>query len=162
MNRRPLAPRQLLLQQPPLPQKRPRSPDPAALPLKKHRRDRDPLRDNHRLEREQQRLEFKEKYCRAFPGWIFYLDSDTIDRPHQLESFRSRIQQLGARIDPFFSRETTHLISNRPNPPGSVDPSEKENAPKTRILSRIKSPLKNRSRQPEDADATELIANALK
>jgi hypothetical protein len=96
MNRRPLVPRQPLLAPPAVPHKRPRSPDPAALPPRKHRRDRDPVR----LEREQQRLEFKEKYSRAFPVWTFYLDGDTIDSPGQLESFRSRILQLGAVSTP--------------------------------------------------------------
>lgn len=106
MDRRPLVPRQPL---PLLPQKRPRSPDPAALPPKKPRRDRDPARDHHRLEREQQRLEFREKYCRAFPAWTFYLDGDTIDSPQQLDSFRSRIQQLGA-VSPQSSSPSPSLI----------------------------------------------------
>jgi regulatory subunit for Cdc7p protein kinase len=50
-------------------------------------------KEQQRNDREQQRLEFKEKYRRAFPGWTFYLDSESIDAP-QLESFRSRILQL--------------------------------------------------------------------
>lgn len=121
VNRRPLATRpqqSLVPTQSPLRHlkpvqlpKRPRSPDSAAHNLgsliKRHkptlnvpRKERDPelsrLKEQQRAEREQQRQEFKEKYCRAFPGWTFYLDGDSMDSGHQLESFRSRIQQLGA------------------------------------------------------------------
>jgi len=98
--------------------KRPRSPDSAAPnnpgssikrhraiassnmnpPLRTDRRQRDPethkSRERHRTEREQQRLEFKEKYRRAFPSWTFYLDTSSIN-DQRLELFQSRILKLG-------------------------------------------------------------------
>lgn len=98
--------------------KRPRSPDSAAHnlgslikrhkptltststqanPIKKERKpEHAKLKEQQRAEREQQRLEFKEKYCRAFPNWTFHLDTESMESEHQLESFQSRIQQLGA------------------------------------------------------------------
>lgn len=96
--------------------KRPRSPDSAAHNLgsliKRHKpttttalqnltkKDRKPeqpkQKDLQRAEREQQRLEFKEKYCRAFPNWIFHFDSESLESEQQLESFQLRIRQLGA------------------------------------------------------------------
>jgi len=97
--------------------KRPRSPDFAApnnpgSSIKRHkaialnmnpllridRRLRDPethkSRERHKTEREQQRLEFKEKYRRAFPSWTFYLDTSSIN-DQRLELFQSRILKLG-------------------------------------------------------------------
>ncbi|KAF9451256.1 hypothetical protein P691DRAFT_699608 [Macrolepiota fuliginosa MF-IS2] len=166
--------------------KRPRSPDPTTHNLgsliKRHKpiatstnapslvkRERKPenskLKEQQRAEREQQRLEFKEKYCRAFPHWIFHLDTESMESGHQLELFQSRIQHLGGKLELFFSRETTHLISNRPIP-NQPAASEKENTYKGRMSNKpvqtSKSPVKIRSRQQEDQEPTDLIGNALK
>lgn len=32
-----------------------------------------------KVEREQQKAEFKEKYTKAFPSWVFYFDPDILD-----------------------------------------------------------------------------------
>ncbi|KDQ15205.1 hypothetical protein BOTBODRAFT_31872 [Botryobasidium botryosum FD-172 SS1] len=70
---------------------------------------------------------FVEKYTRAFPSFRFYFDSVDAGakQPHA-----ARVQQLGARVDDFFSANCTHLITNRPRPPADqVDQlvSNKEN-----------------------------------
>ena len=97
--------------------KRPRSPDSAApnnpgSSIKRHRAlasnmnppsridrrqcdlETHKSRERHKTEREQQRLEFKEKYRRAFPSWTFYLDTSSIN-DQRLELFQSRILKLG-------------------------------------------------------------------
>ncbi|KXN90215.1 Hsk1-interacting molecule 1 [Leucoagaricus sp. SymC.cos] len=135
--------------------------------IKKERNlDQRKIKEQQRTEREQQRLEFKEKYCRAFPTWRFYLDLD-LDSP-QFGLFQSRIQQLGGKLVPFFScnkddndTKVTHLISNRP-----LSNLEKENMPKYRVppKSAQKSPLKTRTtRVPDDSETKEqdIIAKAL-
>lgn len=38
--------------------------------------------------------EFKQKYTRAFPGWIFYLDSETLAKNVE-HTFRAKILHLG-------------------------------------------------------------------
>lgn len=111
--------------------KRPRSPDsatynigslikrhkPAAPPAiappiaakKEHKPDNVRIKEQQKAEREQQRLEFKEKYTRAFPGWTFLLDSDFL-KDHQVESLQSRIQQLGGVSCSLVLRSVTHII----------------------------------------------------
>ncbi|KAI9067134.1 hypothetical protein FKP32DRAFT_1755413 [Trametes sanguinea] len=61
--------------------------------------------------REKEREEFKIKYSRAFPNWVFYFDLDQAhpDRA-QLEK---RVAYMGARIEDFFSKEITHFITPR-------------------------------------------------
>jgi regulatory subunit for Cdc7p protein kinase len=100
-NRRPLSTRTLPLQVPPtmspfkqgvrsasLLLKRPRSPDPTADESVKrvrpapteatHGEDRKD-KERRRVERESQKAEFRFKYTRAFPGWVFYFDLDLSD-----------------------------------------------------------------------------------
>lgn len=88
--------------------KRPRSPDPSADPSASHQLSkrvkavplspaitvRDRQRERKHAEREQQRLEFREKYSRAFPGFIFYFEEDNIG-PVDLDEYEDRIEQLG-------------------------------------------------------------------
>ncbi|CDO76723.1 hypothetical protein BN946_scf184796.g17 [Trametes cinnabarina] len=71
--------------------------------------------------REKEREEFKIKYSRAFPNWVFYFDLDPAhpDRA-QLEK---RVAYMGARIDDFFSKEISHFITPR-------DIDDKENTEK--------------------------------
>lgn len=68
--------------------KRPRSPDPAAdASIKRvrptpteatHGEDRKD-KERRRVERETQKAEFRFKYTRAFPAWVFYFDLDLSD-----------------------------------------------------------------------------------
>ncbi|KAL7415421.1 Dfp1/Him1, central region-domain-containing protein [Mrakia frigida] len=63
--------------------------------------------------------EFVSKYTKAFPSFVFHFDSV------QPGSAESKILDLGGRIDKFFSKYVTHVISSRPVPV----PNDKENAP---------------------------------
>ena len=98
-NRRPLASRALSLQIPnvisPLkrslsgPFKRARSPDTtvesaskrakAIPPSHTARDDERKEKERKRTEREAQKEEFRIKYTRAFPSWVFYFDLDLLD-----------------------------------------------------------------------------------
>lgn len=89
--------------------KRPRSPEPgehlsasqskrargastsASLREKERRRDKE-----DRLDKEQQKQEFREKYSKAFPLWTFYFDLDNISmKSSQVKLLTSRIEALG-------------------------------------------------------------------
>jgi len=83
--------------------KRPRSPDHDDAPIHPHtKRVRATTQDCHTTshkerkyaEREQKEAEFKQKYTRAFPGWIFYLDSETLAKNVE-HTFRAKILHLG-------------------------------------------------------------------
>jgi regulatory subunit for Cdc7p protein kinase len=127
LSRRPLAPRTLHLQIPAVipqlkagtfsgPNKRARSPEiaedsaPQATPPKRARGTHpspapphQPAceakdRERRRAEREAQKAEFRIKYTRAFPGWVFYFDLDILD-PESAASRRtleSKVSSLGA------------------------------------------------------------------
>lgn len=74
------------------PSKRPRSPEPQAdastsqqavkrakVTAAVARAPKDTnIKDRKHEEREQQRVEFREKFTRAFPSWIFYLDTESL------------------------------------------------------------------------------------
>ncbi|KIP06599.1 hypothetical protein PHLGIDRAFT_35864 [Phlebiopsis gigantea 11061_1 CR5-6] len=66
-------------------------------------------RDRRRAERED---EFRTKYSRAFPNWIFhfYFDADTPELDALKHKLQRRVEQLGARTEDFFQRTITHLI----------------------------------------------------
>jgi len=119
LNRRPLGTRQHLQQlignspqksRTPSAPKRPRSPEPAgdvpkrvrptlaepittALP-EEERKDK----DQRRQAREVAKNEFRVKYTRAFPSWVFYFDLDQLDPDTAAlrNSLVSRVAQLGA------------------------------------------------------------------
>lgn len=117
VNRRPLAARALSLQIPsavsPLKRsisvsKRARSPEPTPETKSKRPKVVSPTavaardeerkdKDRRKLEREAQKEEFRIKYTRSFPGWVFYLDLDSHDPDtrYAKESLESRICQLG-------------------------------------------------------------------
>jgi len=124
--RRPLAPRALQLQFPsyipqqktvriaPMSTKRPHSPEVngdsnaiQATPPKRARGiqpssmqvSRDPReRELRKAQREERKAEFRVKYTRAFPSWVFYFDLDTLD-PQSAASRRileNKVSSLGA------------------------------------------------------------------
>ncbi|EUC58734.1 zf-DBF domain protein, partial [Rhizoctonia solani AG-3 Rhs1AP] len=122
--------------------KRARSPDPDREEDDAHKRSRgsaaaptdtktaDP-RTRERLERQQQREHYRNSYLKAFPGFVFYFDDVDEATKHR----QSQIcKTLGARIEPFFSRNVTHVITSCPRP--RIDAliteaaSNKENNPK--------------------------------
>jgi hypothetical protein len=90
--------------------KRPRSPDHSLdVPPKRQKpvpapsKEIDKEKARRHAQREQQRLEFKEKYRRAFPSWKFYFDTDNIhpDNVSAVKLAQAKIRQLGGvRIPP--------------------------------------------------------------
>ncbi|KIJ18843.1 hypothetical protein PAXINDRAFT_109208 [Paxillus involutus ATCC 200175] len=187
LNRRPLGTRQHL-QQPfghspkksrtsSVSIKRPRSPEPAGDILTTQTNPKRvratpteaapvPGADEERREKEQRRQaretarnEFRFKYTRAFPSWVFYFDLDQLDPETAAlrNSLVSRVLHLGARVEDFFSNGITHLITNQPIPTEDTH-SNKENAHRlrgslSRAISLLKSPIKLKGRAAEDGSA---------
>ncbi|KZT56684.1 hypothetical protein CALCODRAFT_497180 [Calocera cornea HHB12733] len=101
--------------QPPAP-KRP-CPSPSKRPIKKQLSKTDKEKIERREKREKfeaQERDFREKYSAAFPKWTFHFDS--LDTATSSE-LTQRVMQLGARVDTFFSKKVSHVISARPIPP---------------------------------------------
>lgn len=75
------------------------------------------LSKEERYHREHQKAQsqrqWKEAFVRAFPKLVFYLDH--IDAS-QKSVFTSQIQQLGGRVEDFFSRSVTHVVTTRQIP----------------------------------------------
>ncbi|TFK18929.1 hypothetical protein FA15DRAFT_602403 [Coprinopsis marcescibilis] len=105
------------------------------------------IKKDKSTEREQQKLEFKEKYSKAFPNWSFYLDIENIAARECVQDVLiHRIEQLGGKVEDFFSRNITHLITDRPAPQLEET---KENNPNPKLShSKIhnKSPFKPKSK----------------
>lgn len=57
--------------------------------------NRDSTRDKKHVEREQQKAEFRDKYTRAFPGFIFCFDEQSLGAGAS-EGYRVKIELLGA------------------------------------------------------------------
>ncbi|WFD26468.1 Cdc7p-Dbf4p kinase complex regulatory subunit [Malassezia nana] len=72
----------------------------------------------------QAQREWKLAFGRAFPKFVFYLDE--MDEGLK-KTLSGQIGQLGARVDEFFSRGVTHVVSTRSIPPVR---DEKERGPK--------------------------------
>lgn len=86
----------------------------------------DPNRDSRLISKEKQRpkekddlkremAQWQEKYRMAIKNFVFYLDR--LDQPTTLD-LTSKIRAWGARVDPFFSKDVTHLITDQPVPIG--------------------------------------------
>lgn len=67
-------------------------------------------REQHKLQSQRQ---WKAAFGRAFPKFVFYLDS--MDDA-QKRTFSTQIAQLGACVEDFFSRSVTHVVTTRPIP----------------------------------------------
>ncbi|KAI6046191.1 Dfp1/Him1, central region-domain-containing protein [Pisolithus marmoratus] len=126
-----------------------------ATPNNKERRDK----EQRKLLREATKNEFRVKYTRAFPSFVFYFDLDQLDS--QSSAFRSslaaRVTFLGARVDDFFSNEITHLITDEVVPATDDTSCNKENAHSTKGPGRsalwLKSPIKLRGRNADESCA---------
>ncbi|KDR75415.1 hypothetical protein GALMADRAFT_280094 [Galerina marginata CBS 339.88] len=121
---------------------------------------RDLQKERKHAEREQKATEFRQKYTRAFPTWIFYLDSENIGHNSE-QTFRSKILHMGAKIEHFFSSTVTHLITDLPVPT-NLNP-DKENSQNIKVagnrnIHSLKSPIKLVGRNGDDA-ATRSVAN---
>lgn len=57
--------------------------------------NRNSTRDKKHVEREQQKAEFRDKYTRAFPGFIFCFDEQSLGAGAS-EGYRAKIELLGA------------------------------------------------------------------
>ncbi|KAF7793795.1 hypothetical protein EIP86_004916 [Pleurotus ostreatoroseus] len=110
-----------------------------------------------RAEREQ---EFREKYTKAFPNWVFYFDMETV-APNMKDALGKRVTQMGARVDDFFSREVTHFITQE----NVEKPANKENVIKSRGAhnggqSMLDSPIRLRARAANNG-MSELVQKAI-
>ncbi|OJT10762.1 Hsk1-interacting molecule 1 [Trametes pubescens] len=86
------------------------------------KKEKERRREKDRLAREE---EFRIKYTRAFPSWVFYFDLDT-GNPEIAATkahLEKRLAYMGARIEDFFSKDITHFITLH-------DVDDKENAEK--------------------------------
>ncbi|EJU04005.1 hypothetical protein DACRYDRAFT_105076 [Dacryopinax primogenitus] len=97
--------------QPPAPKRTCASPS-KRLAKQSSKTEKDKLeRREKRMKYEAQEREFREKYSAAFPKWTFHFDSlDTATA----SMLTQRVTQLGARVDTFFSKKVSHVISTRP------------------------------------------------
>ncbi|TFY59118.1 hypothetical protein EVG20_g7906 [Dentipellis fragilis] len=142
--------------------KRSRSPDTPlesqALAAKRVRASRespaviaDDEKERRRAEREAQKEEFRVKYTRAFPSWTFYFDWDFCDADDETKKrVLGRLQQMGSRVEGFFSNEVTHFITNQSLPSDELG-ANKENVAKSRAGSSrapsiLKSPIRLKAR----------------
>ncbi|KAF8320804.1 hypothetical protein DL93DRAFT_2163777 [Clavulina sp. PMI_390] len=98
--------------------------------------------DTQRVDPDEFEKRFREKYSKAFPGWKFYFDG--IDGPAR-SSLANRTQQLGARVEDFFSASVTHFITNKPVPTAQdlAALENKENAPAPRSRGQSAGPLRS-------------------
>ncbi|KAG6891723.1 hypothetical protein C0992_006143 [Termitomyces sp. T32_za158] len=101
---------------------------------------RDKARERKHMEREQQKVEFKEKYTRAFPSFTFYFDELNITSEEQ-DFLEESIEKLGGKIVKFLDKTVTHFISNRAE---NTQLSDKENMHKSGGI--LKSPIKLKNR----------------
>ncbi|CAE6481233.1 unnamed protein product [Rhizoctonia solani] len=158
--------------------KRARSPDPGRGEDDPHKRSRgsvpaatddkslDP-RARERLERQQQREHYRNSYLKAFPGFVFYFDDVEQATKHR----QSQIcKSLGARIEPFFSRNVTHVITSCPRP--RIDSliaeaaSNKENNPKknqdpSRSPAKASGPSTSRPKPSDAPETSALLVKAI-
>ncbi|KAI0042919.1 hypothetical protein FA95DRAFT_1563824 [Auriscalpium vulgare] len=111
----------------------------------------DDTKERRRVEREAQREDFKVKYTRAFPGFVFHLHWD-IDESVK-KRVTARIERMGSRVEDFFSKDSiTHFITNKSIPSEEFLHNNKENltASGSRTPSALKSPIRLRGRAAEE------------
>ncbi|QRV79339.1 regulatory subunit for Cdc7p protein kinase [Ceratobasidium sp. AG-Ba] len=119
--------------------KRARSPDAEHVEDSEHKRSRgsanttaDAAANDARIQRQREREHYRTSYLKAFPSFVFYFDTNIEE---SLKNRQSKIiHSLGGRVDPFFSRKVTHVITSCPR--ARIDAlareaaSNKENDPK--------------------------------
>ncbi|KAJ7901697.1 Dfp1/Him1, central region-domain-containing protein, partial [Mycena olivaceomarginata] len=150
--------------------KRPRSPDQLlevvpkrlkAAPGAVREKEVDKDKARRAAEREQQRVEFREKYSKAFPSWKFYFDLDNI-RPENVSAVKlaqAKIRQLNGTIENFFSNSITHLVTDQsvhPDPPPPASKDKENDAPR----SKLRSPVKPRGAEEFAPPAYDLVSKA--
>ncbi|THV06806.1 hypothetical protein K435DRAFT_960398 [Dendrothele bispora CBS 962.96] len=118
----------------------------------------DPSYHKHksRADKHQQELEFRQKYTRSMPSWIFHFDFDSPINDGVLDKLAERINRLGGNVDDFFSKQITHLIvkdiETTQSQSKPLDASNKENRFGTTVrqTSSRKSPSKQTTQFAED------------
>ncbi|KAI0081857.1 hypothetical protein K474DRAFT_1655724 [Panus rudis PR-1116 ss-1] len=154
--------------------KRSRSPDPSttqsvkrakAIELAANAPSREDARKDKERRRNERDSEFKLKYTRAFPSWVFYFDMDSLhpDEISLREQLAASVTFLGARVEEFFSKDVTHLVSLRAEEPFA---NKENNLSKThdRSAALLRSPIKLKNRGAKDAvsaGADHLIQKAI-
>ncbi|KAJ2936555.1 hypothetical protein H1R20_g534, partial [Candolleomyces eurysporus] len=142
--------------------KRPRSPEPTensstakkarastAISASALQKEKEAKRE--RLEREQQKQEFKDKYTRAFPSWTFYFDTENISmKTSQINLLKGRVEQLGGQVEEFFSKQITHLITDKPVPSAGSAKENRPNAKGSKAVHPSRSPIQLKSKSIED------------
>ncbi|KAE8229477.1 hypothetical protein CF326_g5554 [Tilletia indica] len=76
---------------------------------------------------------WRAKFRKAFPSFVFYLDSYD---PAMLTQVAAAVESLGARVEPFFSKQVTHLVTTRSVPTLPVAPAEVEMHRKNALVSK--------------------------
>lgn len=138
-----------------------------ATPPQTASRDDDPRnKDRRRAEREAQNEEFKTKYTRAFPTFVFYVDWDADAEGQAVkERLCARVLHMGAQIDDFFSNAITHFITNKPIPSDDLG-ANKENMSRSRLRtsrtpSLLKSPIRLKGRATDEVPYDNLVRKAI-
>ncbi|KAI0633400.1 Dfp1/Him1, central region-domain-containing protein [Trametes polyzona] len=124
------------------------------------KKEKERKREKERQAREE---EFRVKYTRAFPNWVFYFDLDT-GNP-EIATTRShlekRVAYMGARIDDFFSKDITHFITL--HDVDDKENTEKDAAAAAQPTGLLGSPIRLRGRAlPNTSTAVPLVQKARK
>ncbi|KZO98993.1 hypothetical protein CALVIDRAFT_561410 [Calocera viscosa TUFC12733] len=123
--------------QPPAPKRACASPSKRPIKKQPSKTDKDKVERRDKRERfEAQEREFREKYSAAFPKWTFHFDSLDATTSSNLTQ---RVMQLGARVDTFFSKKVSHVITARTIPPDvkvSRGSSTKDATPQAALMKR--------------------------
>ncbi|KAK9899130.1 hypothetical protein P389DRAFT_44432 [Cystobasidium minutum MCA 4210] len=69
--------------------------------------------DERRHQQEQDALDWKKKYKRAFKSFVFYFDGFDAARKREAEKC---VKDLGAQVESFFSKQVSHVVTTRPIP----------------------------------------------
>lgn len=122
-------------------------------------------RARERGDRQREREHYRNSYLKAFPSFVFYFDNvDSSSKTRQT----NMVTSLGARVEPFFSRNVTHVITSCPR--SRIDAlvaeaaSNKENNPKKNPDGALRSPAKAvpSTSRPKPSEAPETSALLVK
>ncbi|KAK0531567.1 Cdc7p-Dbf4p kinase complex regulatory subunit [Tilletia horrida] len=121
------------------------------------------ISEQERLLRHQQQQDeanvWRAKFRRAFPSFVFYLDSYDTSTRIQIQK---AVESLGARVEPFFSNQVTHLVTTRNVPSLPIAPAEAEAEQKKQLAAatEVEKALKSKSPLLDSAAATVAAARA--
>ncbi|KAI0686363.1 Dfp1/Him1, central region-domain-containing protein [Cytidiella melzeri] len=117
-------------------------------------------RGRKRVERED---DFRVRYTRAFPNWVFYFDLEALepDTAAVRKELEKMVLFMGARVEDFFSKDVTHLVVTSFNE-GVVNKENRKSRAGQGGTSALQSPIKLRqSSSAVDTPASELVKKAL-